>query len=108
MAPDGGHITATVATPYPKEERTVQPWPEPTKRVDLDNRGLEPPEPMARILAALKTLPEDGYLLAHNDREPMFLYPKLEALGYEYESEVQPDGSCLIAIRKPPGIGDRR
>lgn len=107
MAP-GGHVTLYFSTPHPKGERTVQPWPDLAKRVDLDNRGLEPPEPMARILAALKSLPDDTYLLAHNDREPIFLYPKLHALGYEYHAEVQPDESCLIAIRKPPGTGDPR
>lgn len=86
----------------------MQPWPDLAKRLELDNRGLEPPEPMVRILAALKDLPEDTYLLAHNDREPMFLYPKLKALGYEYHAEVQPDDSCLIAIRKPLRNGDPR
>lgn len=79
----------------------MNPWNDLTNCVRLDNRGLEPPEPMMRILAALKGLRDDAYLLAHNDREPMFLYPKLKEMGYEYKAEVQSDESCLIAIRKP-------
>lgn len=79
----------------------MKPWPELTKCIDLDNRGLEPPEPIMRILTALNQLGDDEYILAHNDREPMFLYPRLDEIGYLYKSEVQQDGSCRIAIRKP-------
>lgn len=79
----------------------MRPWPELTKCIELDNRGLEPQEPMVRILAALNRLVEDEYILAHNDREPMFLYPRLDEMGYLYKSEVQEDGSCRIAIRRP-------
>lgn len=79
----------------------MNPWPELTRCIRLDNRGLEPPEPMVRILTALRTLGDDAYVLAHNDREPVFLYAKLKEMGYPYHAEVQADGSCLIAIRKP-------
>ena len=48
----------------------------------LDNRGLEPPQPMMRTLAALETLAEDAVLTIINDRRPMFLYEQLEELGY--------------------------
>lgn len=81
----------------------MHPWPELTRRIELDNRGLEPPEAMVRILTALKHLGDGEYILAHNDREPMFLYPRLDEMGYVYRAELQEDGSCLIAIRKPHG-----
>src|SRR5690606_28785516 len=71
-----------------RRDSSMKPWPELTKCIHLDNRGLEPPEPMMRILTALKRLGDDEYILAHNDREPMFLYPKLKEMGYPYESEV--------------------
>lgn len=81
----------------------MHPWPDLKEPIRLDNRDLEPPEPMMRILAALKRLNDGEYIVAHNDREPMFLYPKLKSMGYEYHVELQPDESCLIAIRKPAG-----
>ncbi len=49
----------------------------------LDNRGLEPPQPMMRTLAALETVGENETLTIINDRRPMFLYEQLEELGYQ-------------------------
>jgi tRNA 2-thiouridine synthesizing protein A len=62
----------------------------------LDNRGLEPPQPMMRTLAALEKL-TDGEVLT-NDRRPMFLYEQLEDLGYKQKTEQQNDGSFKIEI----------
>ena len=59
----------------------------------LDNRGLEPPQPMMRTLAALETLPDHEVLTIINDRGPMFLYEQLEELGYNQRTEQQDDGS---------------
>ena len=67
---------------------------------ELDNRGLEPPEPMMRILARLADLPAGAVLVARNDREPLFLYPVLDEEGYRYETQPQPDGSYVIRIWK--------
>lgn len=53
--------------------------------VQLDNRGLEPPEPMVKILGALRSLPEQDELVALMDRDPVFLYPELERRGYTWE-----------------------
>jgi tRNA 2-thiouridine synthesizing protein A len=66
--------------------------------VVLDNRGLEPPQPMLRILEALENLPDDAMLLAINEREPLFLYPELAARGYWYGTTPHPDGSFHITI----------
>ncbi|GAB7388148.1 hypothetical protein BSNK01_19850 [Bacillaceae bacterium] len=66
----------------------------------LDNRGLEPPEPMLRTLAALEKLGEDEVLTIINDRRPMFLYPELEERGYEHETKPLEDGSYQITIWK--------
>ncbi len=72
------------------------------KTISLDNRGLEPPEPMIRILGRLPEIGEGDVLVAHNDREPLFLYPKLAARGYAHSAERQPDGTYLVTIRKRP------
>lgn len=66
----------------------------------LDNRGLEPPQPMMRTLAALESLSGGETLLIINDRRPMFLYEQLDELGYEHETTEQNDGSFLIEIKK--------
>lgn len=68
--------------------------------VFIDNRGLEPPQPMMRILGLLETLGPDERLEAHNDREPMMLLPRLEELGWAYVLDPQPDGSCRFTIRR--------
>ena len=68
--------------------------------VELDNRGLEPPQPMVRILDALDRLPPGGKVVAINDRRPLFLYPELEERGYRHETEELPDGSYRITIYK--------
>ena len=66
----------------------------------LDNRGLEPPEPMIRTFAALGALPCGEILEIHNDRQPMFLYPHLEERGYHYQTLDEADGSAFVRIWK--------
>jgi tRNA 2-thiouridine synthesizing protein A len=63
----------------------------------LDNRGLQPPEPMVRVLQALEENPREC-LEVLNDRPPLFLYPILEERGYRWETEEQADGSVRIRI----------
>jgi len=67
----------------------------------LDNRGLEPPEPMIRTLAACNGIVSGRVLEIHNDRRPMFLYPYLEERGYRYETVDDPDGSAFVRIWLP-------
>lgn len=64
----------------------------------LDNRGLEPPQPMMRTLAALESLNDNETLTIINDRRPMFLYEQLEELGYQQQTQQQDDGSYKIMI----------
>jgi uncharacterized protein (DUF2249 family) len=58
----------------------------------VDARGLEPPQPMARILEALPKIARGGQILALTDRRPMLLYPKLEDRGFRYSTEEKADG----------------
>jgi uncharacterized protein (DUF2249 family) len=64
-------------------------------QVLIDNRGLEPPQPMVRILQALATLPTDDELVALMDREPRLLYRELERRGYQWEFSDGPDGARI-------------
>jgi uncharacterized protein (DUF2249 family) len=68
--------------------------------VEVDARGLEPPQPMVKILEALSALPAGVALRAHTDRRPIHLYPILEARGFSCQSEPQSDGSFVNHIRR--------
>jgi tRNA 2-thiouridine synthesizing protein A len=70
------------------------------KRIELDNRGLQPPQPMLRTLHALEESDQGDQVLIHNDRVPMFLIEELARLGYPYEVESMEDGSAKITIVK--------
>ncbi len=70
-----------------------------THLAKLDARGLEPPQPMQKILEAVATLPAGATLIAHTDRHPLLLYPLLEQRGFTYETTTQPDGSHVTQIR---------
>ncbi|QMV44517.1 DUF2249 domain-containing protein [Cohnella cholangitidis] len=73
---------------------------EPKTKITLDNRGLEPPKPMMRTLAALDRCSPGGEVVIHNDRVPMFLIEELNTLGYSYSVAEQQDGSAIVTIRK--------
>jgi len=68
--------------------------------VILDVRGLEPPEPMVRTLAALETLGAGQTLLQINARIPHFLLPRLDKLGYAYDIREQAEGIVRVFIRR--------
>ncbi|WP_313893568.1 DUF2249 domain-containing protein [Psychrobacillus sp.] len=66
----------------------------------LDNRGLEPPQPMMRTLKRLDLMSIGEKIAIINDRRPMFLYEELNDLGYAHETEELEDGSFKITITK--------
>lgn len=68
--------------------------------IHVDNRGLEPPEPMVRILAIVQQLTPGQRLEALNERRPMLLYPKIEELGLQHETEEHPEGGYRIIVRR--------
>jgi uncharacterized protein (DUF2249 family) len=75
-------------------------WPEPSVR--LDNRDLEPPEPMVRILGAAEKLAPGATLSALLRREPVFLFPQLEKRGYRWLGGFSPDGATYeLTVRAP-------
>jgi uncharacterized protein (DUF2249 family) len=68
--------------------------------MDLDVRGLEPPEPLVKILEAVAALPAGARLRAHTDRRPMHLYAQLDERGFKGESVEQPDGSFITYVER--------
>jgi uncharacterized protein (DUF2249 family) len=69
--------------------------------IRIDNRGLTPPEPMVRILAACETLRTGERIEALMDRRPVFLFPELDELGLRYACDEQDHGGFLVTIEQP-------
>lgn len=68
--------------------------------INLDVRGLEPPQPLVKILEALTALPGGAALQARTDRWPMHLYSHLDERGFTSTTDQQADGSFLTHIRR--------
>ena len=71
-----------------------------TPVLEVDARGLEPPQPLVVILEKLATLPKGAELRARTDRRPMHLYGQLDERGFIGETEKQSDGSFVTHIRR--------
>jgi uncharacterized protein (DUF2249 family) len=67
---------------------------------EVDARGLEPPEPLVRILNALESLPAGATLHARTDREPCHLFGEATQRGFRHESKAQPDGSWFTVLTR--------
>lgn len=67
--------------------------------VELDVRGLEPPEPLLRTLEALESLPAGGTLVQVNTRVPQVLLPILAERGFAYEIDDGRPDVVLVRIR---------
>lgn len=105
---DGGEweVLFTPAAATPDRGKAATPtssfdnWPEPSVR--LDNRDLDPPEPMVRILAAADQLGPGATLSALLRREPVFLFPQLEKRGFRWLGGFTPDGATYeLTVRAP-------
>jgi uncharacterized protein (DUF2249 family) len=66
----------------------------------LDLRGLEPPQPMMRVLEELGSLAEDGAIVALTRFRPVHLLEILEERGYAAETAEQPDGSHETIVQR--------
>lgn len=66
----------------------------------LDLRGLEPPQPMLRVLEEIEVLPEGGAIVALTRFHPVHLLEILEQRGFSADSEEQPDGSHETIIQR--------
>jgi uncharacterized protein (DUF2249 family) len=70
---------------------------------ELDVRGLEPPEPLLRILAAARSLAPGATLTVLHERRPALLYPKLEELGLGHRTEELGEDLFRIHVTRPAG-----
>ena len=93
-------IAGARSRPTTTDVASVAPSDWPAPKTTLDNRGLQPPEPMIRILDALEHLAPGEVLEAVNERDPVFLYPELEARGATIATDTRADGSVKLLIRR--------
>jgi uncharacterized protein (DUF2249 family) len=67
---------------------------------EVDARGLEPPEPLVRILAALESLAPGRKLRAITDREPCHLFGEAEHRGFRHATQEQSNGSWVTLLER--------
>lgn len=68
------------------------------KDILLDCRGLEPPEPLERVLEAISGMSRDQRVLMLLEREPYPLYRILQQNGYAWQATARDDGVFEILI----------
>jgi tRNA 2-thiouridine synthesizing protein A len=76
------------------------PAPQSPTDVVLDVRGLEPPQPMLRVLEALDRLDAGAAREVRLDRRPVFLHPQLEDRGFEHDTSEPAPGLVRILVRR--------
>ncbi len=72
-----------------------------TPEIVVDGRGLEHPEPLERVLAALEQLQSGQRLRFLIHRQPYPLYDILQRYHYRYSTEAHADGHFEILISAP-------
>ena len=72
----------------------------PTTDILVDARGLEPPEPMEKVMQVLALLRPGQSIRMLLHREPFPLYAILAERGYCHETRMEADGSYVILIRQ--------
>lgn len=70
-----------------------------TDRIELDVRGLEPPEPLEKVLEALSVLEPGQEICMLIDREPRPLYAILQRNGYTHRTSMRADYVFEVVIR---------
>ncbi|MGH7398303.1 MAG: DUF2249 domain-containing protein [Candidatus Rokuibacteriota bacterium] len=84
----------------PRDPPTAAPVTGAGPRMVLDVRGLEPPQPMVRVLEEIDRLGPGAELEVRHDRRPIFLYPQLDELGFMHETDEPEPGLVRIRIRR--------
>lgn len=99
--------TAAVTPPPPRQPGTVPAVASKGNTaagdgltLQVDARGLEPPEPLVRILAALESLPAGHQLRAWTDREPCHLFGEARQRGFSHDCRAQADGSWITMLKR--------
>ena len=100
FTPSGSAPASTAAAVSPGDDSA---WPSPVQ--EMDNRDLDPPEPMVRILAAMESMKPGEVLSALLCREPIFLFPELAKRGHSWRGGFEADGSTYKVFVRVKGRG---
>ena len=101
-APDDWSVTFYRSAAL-RPEPTPVPATPACRRTVLDVRGLEPPQPMLRVLQEIDRLGPSAELEVHHDRRPILLYPQLDERGFVHETDEPEPGLVRILIRREAG-----
>ena len=71
------------------------------RHLTLDIRGMEPPEPLEHVLAALADFQPGDTLRILSDFEPRPLYAILDRDGFRHYAEAGEHAACEITIWSP-------
>jgi uncharacterized protein (DUF2249 family) len=97
FSPIAGATAAPAGTTSsPAASASDAAWPEPSQH--MDNRDLEPPEPMERIMAATEKMAPGQVLSALLCREPIFLFPQLAKRGHRWRGGFEADGKTYKVL----------
>jgi uncharacterized protein (DUF2249 family) len=96
--PDEKLIPATAAPSRAKAENC--PCGCGRNLIEVDARGLEPPQPLVKILEALAQISGDTELKARTDRRPLHLYAHLDERGFVGRTDEEKDGSFATYIHR--------
>ena len=77
---------------------TADPFGGRAAAIVVDARGLEPPEPMVRVLNGLDELSRGERLLMLIHIEPRPLFRVLERNQFAYRCELKPEGHFEVTI----------
>lgn len=66
----------------------------------LDVRGLPAPQPMIEILRLLEAAGAGEVVVAHLDRDPIFLYPELAQRGWRPETVSGDAGEVRLRLTR--------
>lgn len=67
----------------PRDGADARVWTDPADgTTHIDVRGLPRPQPLIQVLQLVQRLPADAVLIAHHDRDPLWLYPELVQIGW--------------------------
>jgi hypothetical protein len=67
-------------------------------KTQLDLRGLEPPEPMMRIMETLSSAVPGSTIEARLERRPMFLLEELGRRGQSHVCAAHPDVGWILSM----------
>ena len=82
MGPEGGQASRA---------ENPDSWADPIHYLDCTD--MDPPEPMVQIMARLETMAEGEVMFALLGREPVFLFPELQARGHAWAGDFDADGT---------------